>query len=303
MAPTTPDPGPPEVGDSTIFDIGYRHFDGTRLERRQIALALYVETLRGAFGLGRSTRSKIMPFGLLAAAVLPALIIAVIASVIGFGGLPLDYPDYLVAITTLVALYVAGQAPAAVSRDLRFRTVTLYFSRPLRRADYVRAKYAALATAVLIFTVVPLLTLYVGALLAKLDFWEQTRGVLVTLVTATLLAVVISGVSLVIASLTPRRGLGVAAVIAVLVILGGVQGALQLLGEANGNQVLADYSGLIDPFSVVTVLVGSISSVEPGGTSVPPGIVGTLVYAAWTLVLVVGSYAALAARYARVSVS
>lgn len=294
---------PEPTSGGVIFDIGYRHFEGRRVDRRGITLALYVESLRGAFGLGRSARSKIMPFALLAIAVVPALIIAVVASVAKFKTLPLGYVGYLTAITTLVALYVAGQAPAAVSRDLRFRTVSLYFSRPIGRMDYVRAKYAALASAVLIFTAVPLLTLYAGALLASLPFWAQTRGVLVALAEAVLLAVVISGVSLVIASVTIRRGLGVAAVIAVLVISGGVQSALQALGAQQGSTALAGYSGLVDPFSVVLGVVVWAFSADPGAGPRPPGAVGGLVYLAELLVLVAASYAGLSYRYRKVTVS
>lgn len=297
---SSPDPAAPE---GVIFDIGYRHFEGTRVDRRGIALALYADSLRGAFGLGRSTRSKIMPFLLLAAAVVPAVIVAVVTSVVGLSSLPIDYLGYLRVITTLVALYVAGQAPAAVSRDLRFRTVSLYFSRPVGRRDYVRAKYAALTCAVLVFTVLPLLTLYVGALLASLPFWAQTRQLLVSLVASVLISLVVSGLSLVIASLTIRRGLGVAAVIAVLVVAAGVQGVLQALGEQQHQAALAGYSGLVDPFTIVLGFIIWAFSADASGAPTPPGTTGGLVYLAVMVVVVAASYAVLALRYRRVSVS
>ncbi|WP_410961726.1 hypothetical protein, partial [Salmonella sp. SAL4457] len=74
----------------------------------------------------------------------------------GAPDLPADYASYSFTMQVIVSIYVAGQAPVAVSRDLRFRTITLYFSRPLRRGDYVAAKFAALATAVLVFCATPL---------------------------------------------------------------------------------------------------------------------------------------------------
>ncbi len=298
--PPTPQTAPTGV----IHDIGYRHFEGTRLTRGEITRVLYVDTLRGAFGLGRSTRSKIMPFVLLGLATLPTVVIAVLASVVGFDELPVDYVDYLALITILVSLFVAGQAPAAVSRDLRFRTVSLYFSRPLGRTDYVRAKYAALATAVLVFVSVPLLTLYAGALLAPLDVLDQTRGLLLGLLDGALVAVVVSGVALLIASLTPRRGLGVAAVIGVLVVSGGVQSGLQALGEQTGNVSLAGYSGLLDPFATVGGLLVALTPLDPSpGMPEPPGALGLVAYLLVLLLYSGGSYAALAWRYARVSVS
>ena len=67
----------------------------------------------------------------------------VIAAVTDDDELPGDYTSYVLNVQLLVMVYVAGQAPASVSRDLRFRVVSLYFSRPLERIDYVVAKYAA----------------------------------------------------------------------------------------------------------------------------------------------------------------
>lgn len=285
-----------------IHDIGYRRYTGERLGGAAISRALYRETLRGAYGLGRSTRSKVMPFLLLAAAVVPALIIAVIASVVPTGSLAVGYTGYLALIAPLVALFVAVEAPVAVSRDLRYRTVTLYFSRPLRRVGYVRAKDAALVTAVAVFLAVPLLVLYAGALLAKLPVRHQTRELLVGLAGVVLVAVVVSAIGLVIAALTPRRGLGVAAVVAVLVVAAGVETALQALGDSRGT-ALAGWAGLINPFTLVNgVLVWALHA-DPGAGARPPGSTGGLVYLALVVVYAVGGYLLLVRRYSKVSVS
>mgnify|MGYP001583970183 CR=1 FL=1 len=56
---------PPDVlaGSATgsIYDLGYRGYDGPRLGRRHAVVALFVHGLRAVFGLGRSGRSKIAP--------------------------------------------------------------------------------------------------------------------------------------------------------------------------------------------------------------------------------------------------
>ena len=44
----------------------------------------------------------------------------------------------------LISVFVAAQAPALISRDLRFRTITLYLARPMRRTDYVLVRLASL---------------------------------------------------------------------------------------------------------------------------------------------------------------
>src|SRR4051794_23540873 len=110
-----------------IHDIGYRHYDGPRLSAPAVRLALFAESARGAYGLGRSAKSKIMPFLILTAICLPPVIIAVIASVTKLRDLPGDYTSYIIQTQALVILFVGGQAPASVSRDLRFRVTSLYF--------------------------------------------------------------------------------------------------------------------------------------------------------------------------------
>ncbi len=117
-----------------IHDIGYRHYDGPRLGAAYIRRSLYVDTLRGAFGLGRSARSKVMPFLLLAVMVLPAITMGIVTGYFGLPALPLGYTEYFFAFQVVVTIFVGSQAPAAMSRDLRFRVAPLYFSRPLSRA-------------------------------------------------------------------------------------------------------------------------------------------------------------------------
>ena len=60
------DGGPVAERAGVIHDLGYRHYDGPRDGAATIARTLYVTGLRHAFGLGRSGKSKILPFLLLA---------------------------------------------------------------------------------------------------------------------------------------------------------------------------------------------------------------------------------------------
>lgn len=288
-----------------LHDIGFRHYAGPRLGRRDVVRALFVESLRGAYGLGRSTRSKVMPFLLLAVVVLPAVVVAVVVNVTPTGELPVGYVDYQIAVTALLALFVAVAAPGSVSRDLRYRVVTLYFSRPLARADYVRAKLAALSAALFLLLALPVLVLYAGALLAKLPFGEQTEGLVAALVGDVLLAVLLAGIGLVIAAVTPRRGLGVAAVIGVLVVLVAVQGTMQALGNQQGSD-LAGWSGLLTPFTLVHgVLRWAFGAdvVDSLDVPAPPGDAGGPVFLLVGLAVAAGLYALLVLRYRRVPVS
>jgi len=290
------------TGQGVIHDLGYRHYDGARAGRRYIARALFLESAKGAYGLGRSAKSKVMPMLLLAAICLPAFIIVVITTVTNADKLAGDYTSYVLNVSLLVMVYVAGQAPTSVSRDLRFRVVSLYFSRPLERVDYVLAKYAAMTTAVFVLLALPLTILFVGALLAKLPLDEQVPDYLRSLVGALLVALVLAGIGLVIAALTPRRGLGVAAIIAVLAVLAGVQGAVQAIAVEEGADTFAGYAGLFSPFTLVQGVMSSVLGAEKVLEAEPPGALGGAVFFAATFLVVAACFGALLLRYRKVSI-
>src|SRR5688572_10701644 len=206
----------PTAPAGAIHDIGYRHYDGPRLGTSYIRRSLFLETFRGSFGLGRSARSKIMPFLLLSVMVLPAVVVGIVAGYFGFDELPLGYTEYVVTMQVAVTVFLGSQAPAVMSRDLRFRVAPLYFSRPLSRQQYVQAKYAGMSAALLILIGLPLTLLLAGALLAEMPFGEQLPDYLRAMGGAFLYALVLGGVALVVAAMTPRRGVVVAAVVGVL---------------------------------------------------------------------------------------
>ena len=156
--------GAPATPAGAIHDIGYRHYDGPRLGTSYVRRSLFVETLRGAFGLGRSARSKIMPFLLLAVMVLPAAVIGIVTGALGATELPIRYTEYVILLQVAVTIFLGAQSPAVMSRDLRFRVVPLYFSRPLSRQQYVQAKYAGMAVALFLLVALPLTLLLAAAL-------------------------------------------------------------------------------------------------------------------------------------------
>ncbi|QCX77723.1 ABC-2 family transporter protein [Streptomyces sp. YIM 121038] len=286
--------------DSTqIHNIGYRTYDGPRLGRAYATRSLYSQSLRGAYGLGRSAKSKVLPMILFGVMCAPALIMVAVAVATKADKLPVDYTRYAVLLQAVIGLYLAAQAPQTVSRDLRFKTVPLYFSRPIERVDYVRAKFAAMASALFILTATPLIVLYVGALLAKLDFAEQTKGFAQGLVSVALLSLLFSGIALVISAVTPRRGFGIAAVIAVLTISYGAVSTVQAIAhEQGGNGTAIEWLGLFSPITLIdgvqTAFLGAASSF-PGNEGPSAGV--GVVYLLLVLALVAGSYAALMRRY------
>lgn len=293
--PTSPSGAP---GGAYIHNIGYRHYDGPRLGRAYARRSLFAQSLRGAYGLGRSPKSKVLPLLLLVAMCLPATIMVAVAVYTKAHALPVGYSRYAIYLQVVIGLYLAAQAPQSVSRDLRFKSIPLYFSRPIERVDYVASKFAAMAAALFILTGAPLLILYVGALLAKLDFLDQTKGLAQGLVAVVLLSLLFAGIGLVVSAVTPRRGFGVAAVIAVLTIPYGAVSAVQGIAFVQGNESAVGWLGL---FSPITLIDGVQSTFLGGSSSFPNGLAPTtgagFVYLLVTLAVIVGCYALLMRRY------
>jgi ABC-2 type transport system permease protein len=184
-----------------------------------------------------------------------------------------------------------------MSRDLRFRVAALYFSRPLSRQQYVQAKYAGMAAALFVLTGLPLTLLLAGALLAELPLGEQLPDYLRAMAGAALHALVLAGVGLVVAAMTPRRGLGVAAVVGVLLVLSGLQVTVRAMADEFGNDTFSGYTGLISPYTLVDGVVAGVLGAESSIGQGPPAVMEAAVFSAVVVLLVVGAYATLVARY------
>ncbi|WP_433546728.1 ABC transporter permease [Streptomyces sp. CA-294286] len=295
---------PPGADPTRIHNIGYRKYDGQRLGRSYARRSLYSQSLRGAYGLGRSAKSKVLPMILFGVMVLVAAIIVAVAVAAPAGTmtkLPLSYTAFAITLQPVIGLYLASQAPQTVSRDLRFKTVPLYFSRPIERRDYVLAKYGAMASALFVLTAVPLVVLYAGALLAEFDFGAQTKGFGQGLVSVALLSVLFAGLGLVMAALTPRRGFGVAAVIALFTISYGAVSTVQVIAYSQEATDAISWLGLFSPATLIdgvqTAFLGA-SSAYPGGYG--PGAGAGVVHLLVVLALIAGSYAVLMRRYRKV---
>ena len=223
------------AGGSVIHDLGYRPYTGPRLGPGPIARALTLTGFRNAFGLGRSGRSKVLPFVLLALNLMPAVIVGGVLAFAGLEELPIGYAQYASTTQVLLGIFVAAQAPVLFSRDLRHGTISLYLARPLRSSTYALSRWTSLLGATLVFLVLPLVILYAVALLAELDAGEQTRQVGIALGLAVLLALSLTGIAGLVASWSTRRGFAVVATIALLVIANGIVTAIQGISGEEGR--------------------------------------------------------------------
>ena len=281
-----------------IHDIGYRGYDGPREGTGALALSLFVTGLCHTFGLGRSGRSKVLPFLLLSFGVVPALIVVGVVTMVGLDGLPLSYAAYLSQIQMLVTLFAAAQAPVLFSRDLRHRSIVLYLARPLPPALFALTRWASLAAAILVFTLLPTILLYVGGLLAGLDTGEETPVFLRSVALQVLLAALLASVTGLISSVALRRGFAVVASIIVLIVVSGVVALVQGIAGLEGIDTVGEIAGLFSPWALHNGLAEAWDA--GGGSIVELEGAWPLAYLATALVVCAGCLALLVRRFVKV---
>ena len=185
-----------ERAAGSIYDLGYQRYEGRRLGRVHTFRALYLESLRGAFGFGRRTSSKVFPFVLLAIAAFPAVVQVIIGTFSDGVVELLPAEDYFEFISLVLALFCAAVAPEMVGRDLRNRTLAIYFARSMGRLDYAGAKLSAMVTAMLVVTVGPLAVLFLGNGLATNDlpgYFKDNWDLILPILASSLLASILLG--------------------------------------------------------------------------------------------------------------
>jgi ABC-2 type transport system permease protein len=116
-----------------------------------------------------------------------------------------------------------------------------------------------------------------------------------------LLSLLFAGIGLVIAAFTPRRGFGIAAVIAVLTISYGAVSTLQAIADTQGSSTAVPWIGLFSPIT----LIDGVQSAFLGGTSAYPGGTGPsgaqgVVHVLFVLGLIAACYGILIRRYRKV---
>ncbi|MBB2909471.1 ABC-2 type transport system permease protein [Streptosporangium becharense] len=278
-----------------IHDIGYRHYDGVRQGRGHATAALAVHSLRGVFGIGRTIRAKIIPFMLVGVMMLPTVVsIAVMALAKEH---IMRYTEYAVIMQPVLAIFLASQSPYIVAPDLRFRVLPLYLSRPVTLTDYIGAKLAAMATAMFLVLATPLTVMFIGELVVDLPAGPRTADYAAAMAGALCYAVLLSCVGIAIASFTPRRGLGVASIIAFYLLVTSVSTVLFAALESMGDDEAAAWAWMINPFLLVdaAVQVGVFGAKPVSSNIYPPGVgpIAGLIM----ILLIAGFVAALFARY------
>jgi ABC-2 type transport system permease protein len=290
----------------SIYDLGYRGYEGPRLGRRAAVAALLVHSVRTAYGLGRSARSKALPVGLVLAAILPSLLgLGIIALVTQLGRAgeaieaisPIRYSTLFPFIAVLVFLFSSSQAPELFGRDQRAGVLPLYFSRATSRLDYAAARVLGLWLSLLVLVLAPQLLLLVGRMLVAPDPIDGLAAELPSL-PAMLLAglfivAVVGSVSAAAAALTPRRSYATVAIIGIFLIP-NIAGSLLVELETGW---LGQATILLSPADVLDGVNAFLFGVRPDNPSVFRAGLDGEVYVAAAVAWIAGSLAVLARRY------
>ena len=224
-----------------LFDIGYQRYDGPRQGRNRARLALFTSGLRQSMGLGRGTRSKILPILMVLVSIVPAAVIIVIATITGeFGltGRPVELGDYFPIITALLLILTGILAPGLLVSDRTENVLSLYLVRPMGIMDYLAGRWLAffvMTTAVVLLG--PLLLLLGYILLsdnAAQEFRDNWLDFPRIFVASMAMGALLTSLPMGVAAFTPRR------VYAAAVVIGGVLAlsvAVGILTEEIGTSI------------------------------------------------------------------
>jgi ABC-2 type transport system permease protein len=208
--------------------------------------------VRISLGLGRGTGAKVAPWLLLGLALVPMLVLVVVAAFVGPATSPDDfelpsYGDYYGWAMATLGLFAAVIAPLLVCPDRRDGVLALYAARPITPLDYILARWAAFGTVMVAAAWLPEAVLFTwntldagspGAYLR--DNWDVVPRFLAA---GAVVAVVLTTLALFVASFATRRAYASVAMLAVLFV-----------GSAVGGIATDNFSGgLADAVSLVGI--------------------------------------------------
>jgi ABC-2 type transport system permease protein len=285
----------------SIYDLGYRRYDGPRLGRRHAVASLVRHSLRSVLGLGRGGRAKLLPAICIGMPAIIALLLIGVRALAARGGLDSSQivpgPEGLYpTIWVFPVLFVAAQAPELLGRDQRYRVLTLYFSRALRRPDYALGKLVALSLGVFAILFVPHLVMSVGSILLTAntsDAIGKELGVLPAIVgSSAVIGIVASALALAISSFTPRRAYATAAIFGAFIVP-GIVAAIVIgldLGTASQSVVLLDVGALLDGANAWFFGVDPSTAAAVSGISTGILLIGALVLGGLSIATLVARY-------------
>ena len=208
--------------EGQLFDLGYQHYDGPREGRMRARKAVFADGFKTTLGLGRGASAKILPMLLFAAAMAPAVVLALIASLTD--GL-LDVPGhsiYYQIVSIVLLIFAAIIAPELLCPDRRNGVISLYLVRPLSITDYLAARWLAFFAITLLLVYSGQIVLLAGLILSAADPMEYMQDnwldIPRILAAGFLLAAFITTLPLAVSAFTDRRAIATVVVIGLFII-------------------------------------------------------------------------------------
>jgi ABC-2 type transport system permease protein len=242
----TPSSGAAATGapSGSIYDLGYRHYEGRRLGALYAAWSLYVESLRGVWGFGRPATAKAVPFILAGLYALPSVVQLAFSSTFAQAiaqGQQIElftYKSYFSQFYVLILFFCIAQAPELVCRDQRYQVLPLYFTRAMGRIEYASARLVALATALFVVLMAPVLAIFIGDVLMKPDTFsaiaDELPKALPALPASVLGAAGMAAISLAVSSFSPRRAYSAIGILAYILLMEAIPASIRAVGAQAG---------------------------------------------------------------------
>jgi ABC-2 type transport system permease protein len=228
------------TGAGEVFDLGYQGYAGERTGRWARRRAIWRDGVRTSLGLGRGFGAKFTSWLLIGLALVPVLVLVVIAAFVGQPRPGTDdfelpsYADYYHWAIAPLGLFAAVVAPLLICPDRRDRVLSLYAARPISPLDYLGSRWAAFLTVFMTTAWLPPAILFVWNLLDASspgsflsDSWDIVPR---SLGAAALVAVVLTTLALLASSFATRRAYAAVAILAVIFVgsaIGGISDSFQ----------------------------------------------------------------------------
>ena len=279
------------TGPAEVFDLGYQGYEGERTGRWARRRAIWQDGIRISLGLGRGTGAKIAPWLLLGLALVPMVVLVVVAAFVGPATDPDDfelpsYAEYYEWAMVPLGLFAAVVAPLLVCPDRRDGVLALYAARPITPLDYVGSRWAAFLTVALAAAWVPEAVLLVWNALdasSPTTFLREEWDVVPRfLLAGATVAAVLTTLALLVSTFTTRRAYASVAMLAVLFVGTAIGG----IAEEDFSGTLADAVTLVSlpqalTDSVVWIFGEELDRPVPGWVSFLWLVGLTAVLAAW----------------------
>ncbi|GAA3317281.1 hypothetical protein GCM10020219_038360 [Nonomuraea dietziae] len=202
---------------------------------------------------------------------LPVVSIAMMAML---GRNDIGYTNYPVIMQAVIAIFLASQSPTITAPDLRFKVLPLYLSRPVSTLDYVAAKVVAMA-----HRAVRAGRPAADGECTRASCWSTRRALRTPRSTSRGSSPRCCWPCCCRPSASrwppspPRRGLGVASVIAVYLLASAVSTVLFATFESMGRADVAQWAWLVNPFFLVDSVQSWLFGTTPAnGYTYPAGV-------------------------------